>query len=80
MAHRKASGKSDDVAVLARSSGVLFLLSQPEGDAPHDQQDDREVEGVTHRHEDGFEGPRDEFADGCDEVLKIHGRDLLRRI
>lgn len=72
--------KSDDVAVLAGSSGVLALLAEPESDAAHDEQDDRQVERVARRDEHGVEGPLDELANGGDDVLNVHGHALLSRI
>ena len=79
MKGRRMSGNSDDAALFAGFGRELALLPQPEGNAGEAHQDDTQVEGVAHGNQYGLEGPFDELGHGGDELLKVHGLNLLSR-
>ena len=76
---RRMSGDSDDAALFSGFGRKLTLLPQPEGDACETQQNDTQIERVAHGNQHGLEGPFDELGHGGDELLKVHGLNLLSR-
>ena len=70
---------SDDAAVLAGFSSKFPLPAQPEGEAAQNQNDDGEIERTADGDQHGLESPFDELGHGGNELLEVHGCDLLPR-